>query len=172
MNRPQDGKAPSHCGSLHAGCCSSVPTQAPHRLIQSAFPHSGMGLVLIGTVTRHQDKPGKGPSCAGSSWAGLGHTGSRFALMLHLFWDKTGCQHQGQAAWHCYHHLENRNRIKSCPAPALGTEDCCIQQLTLLTLRGKFGHWTQETYSHLQAVTEELILKLNPPISFQPPLPA
>lgn len=57
--------------------------------------------------------------------------------------------------------------MKSCPAPALGTEGGCIQQLTLLTLRGKFGHWTQETKSLLQAVTEELIPKLNPSISFQ-----
>ena len=93
-----------------------------------------------------------------------------FALMLHLFWDKPGCEYHVQATWCYYNHSENINRIKSCrdphspgcrstrdfiptvnaatwsggPAPALGTGGCSAavsSMLQPLTPRGEFGHW-------------------------------
>lgn len=151
MNRPQDGKAPSRCGSLHSMLAAALcPHSDSSQTCAKCFPPQWDGAgyhwhshSAPGTKTS-QGRAQQGPSCTGSSQAGLGHTDRKFALMLHLFWDKTGCQHRGQAAWHYYNHLENRNRIKSCPAPALGTEGCgaaASSTLQLLTLRGKSGHW-------------------------------
>lgn len=133
------------------------------------FPAVGWGLVIIGTVTgtlRHQKtNSGKDPAGHFLSWLlqAQGTLAGSFALMLHLFWDKTGCRYHVQATWHYYNHLENINRIKSCrdfsaahspgcrstrdfipvantatwsggPALALGTEGCSAAVTSMLQL--------------------------------------
>lgn len=160
--------------------CWLLQLLSPLRLLTDLcnvlFPTVGQGLVIIGTVagTRRYQKQREGPSRSPPELVPPGQArgtlAGSFALMLHLFWDKTGCEYQVQATWCYYNLLENINRIKSCrdphslgcrstrdvipvvnaatwsrgPAPALGTEGCSAavsSVLQLLTPRGKFGHW-------------------------------
>lgn len=127
-------------------------------------------LALEGTKNKQREGPSRSPPELVPPGQARGTLAGSFALMLHLFWDKTGCEYQVRATWCYYNLLENINRIKSCrdphrlgcrstrdvipvvnaatwsrgPAPALGTEGCSAavsSVLQLLTPRGKFGHW-------------------------------
>lgn len=118
---------------------------------------------------KQQEGPSRSPPQLVPPGQARGTLAGSFASMLHLFWDKTGCEYQVQATRRYYNHLENTNRIKSCrdphspgcrstrdfiptvnaatwsggPALALGTEGCSAAAssvLQLLTPRGKFGH--------------------------------
>lgn len=162
--------------------------------MQCALPTEGQGwlwlaqsLALSGTKKQQEGRTQQVASGAGCSRAARGTPAGGFAFMLHVFWDKTGCRYPVQATRCHYHHLGNRNRIKSCrdphspgcgssrvPAPPWAQMGMVLlyPALQLLTPRGKLGHWAQVTYSHLQALSEELIPKLNTLISSLLPVPA
>lgn len=173
------------------------------------FPTLGRGLVIIGTVTgtlghqknKEQEGPSRSPPEPVPPGQARGTLAGSFALMLHLFWDKTGCEYQAQATWRYCNHLANINRIKSCrdphspgcgstrdftpavdaatwsggPARALGTEGAVLlypARCNCLHQGASLATAKQVTDSHLQAVTEELIPNQNTSISLQLPSPA
>lgn len=108
--------------STAAGRCSFRPRSGSPALLCAACPSlqsEGAGYHWHGHSQAPKTTGGTPPvtSHAGSARAGPQHAGSTFALMLHLFWDKTGCEYQVQATWCNYNHLENIDRIKSCGDP-------------------------------------------------------